>query len=326
MGLIEKYGTNRESVTLQVDVSNNDLFSGLSSPLRSRYVIWAAGEFQYPRAGGAMFTGSEHCLHNSKVRSWAELPGDDFVVIGGYESGMDAASNLASCGKRCTVVSSKAYWSVATEDPSTELAPYTAARVRTACSSPTPPRLLAPLRVFAVEEDGVDSTGNAGGYLVRARWHTPTKHRSGELRAPLKNVAAMGDIVEGSELLLRTPQPPLLCVGFEGSIVSGVAKHLFGWPKQLTEGGEGCAETSPLLTENDESTMTQGLFLVGPAVRHGELSFCFVYKFRQRFGIVANAIARGLGQDTTEAVETCRKMNMFLDDFECCKAACGEAC
>jgi len=25
-------------------------------------------------------------------------------------------------------------------------------------------------------------------------------------------------------------------------------------------------------------------------VRHGELSFCFVYKFRQRFAIVANAI------------------------------------
>ena len=27
-----------------------------------------------------------------------------------------------------------------------------------------------------------------------------------------------------------------------------------------------------------------------------------------------------------DGVEACRKMNMFLDDFECCKAACGEAC
>ena len=76
----------------------------------------------------------------------------------------------------------------------------------------------------------------------------------------------------------------------------------------------------------DESTATPGLFLAGPSVRHGELSFCFVYKFRQRFGVVADAICKGLGRDTTKAVEQCRKMNMFLDDFSCCKSACGEAC
>ena len=67
-------------------------------------------------------------------------------------------------------------------------------------------------------------------------------------------------------------------------------------------------------------------FLAGPAVRHGELSFCFVYKFRQRFGVVADAIARQLGRETDQAVEACRKMNMFLDDLSCCKAACGESC
>ena len=61
-------------------------------------------------------------------------------------------------------------------------------------------------------------------------------------------------------------------------------------------------------------------------MRHGELSFCFVYKFRQRFGVVANAIAMGLGRETEGAVEAARDMNMFLDDFQCCKAACGEAC
>ena len=69
-----------------------------------------------------------------------------------------------------------------------------------------------------------------------------------------------------------------------------------------------------------------GLFLVGPAVRHGELSFCFVYKYRQRFAIVADAIARGLGRSTEHAIEECRKMNMYLDDFSCCQAACGESC
>ena len=88
-------------------------------------MIWAAGEFQYPRANTELFPGSELCMHNSSVRSWKTLPGDDFVVIGGYESGMDAAYNLATCGKSCTVVSSTAFWHVTTEDPSTELAPYT---------------------------------------------------------------------------------------------------------------------------------------------------------------------------------------------------------
>ena len=44
------------------------------------------------------------------------------------------------------------------------------------------------------------------------------------------------------------------------------------------------------------------------------------------FGVVADAIAQGLGLDTHEAVDECREMNMFLDDFECCKAACGETC
>ena len=74
------------------------------------------------------------------------------MVIGGYESGMDAAYNIACCGKKCTVVSSTAFWRVTTDDPSTELAPYTAERVREArAEAPVPPRLLAPLRVFKVE-------------------------------------------------------------------------------------------------------------------------------------------------------------------------------
>merc|ERR1711924_90854 len=89
---------------------------------------------------------------------------------------------------------------------------------------------------------------------------------------------------------------------------------------------DGCAGNSPLLNEYDESTKPPGLFLVGPAVRHEGMSFCFVYKFRQRFGIVGEAIARNLGYKVKEAVESLYEMNMFLDDFSCCAAACGESC
>ena len=129
---------------------------------------------------------------------------------------------------------------------------------------------------------------------------------------------------EGSELVVHTAQPPVLCTGFQGSVACA-ARHLFNLADESGE-AKGCLAGAPLLTEEDESTKVPGVFLVGPTVRHGELSFCFVYKFRQRFGVVANTIARQLGRDTAQAVDACRKMNMFLDDFSCCKAACGESC
>mmetsp|Transcript_7038 Transcript_7038/g.20603 ORF Transcript_7038/g.20603 Transcript_7038/m.20603 type:complete len:81 (+) Transcript_7038:314-556(+) len=78
-----------------------------------------------------------------------------------------------------------------------------------------------------------------------------------------------------------------------------------------------------MLTDDDESTAVPGVFLVGPSVSHGDLSFCFVYKFRQRFGIVADKICRGLGRDTAAAVAECRKTNMYLDDLSCCVGSCG---
>ena len=126
---------------------------------------------------------------------------------------------------------------------------------------------------------------------------------------------------EGTEVALRTPQPPLLCTGFPGSVALGAAREHFAFGSEA-----GCGGGSPLLTLSDESTLTPGLFLTGSLVRHGELSFCFVYKFRQRCGVVADAIARGLGFDTEQAVEHCRETGMFLDDFESCKGACGELC
>ena len=51
--------------------------------LRARYVVWAAGEFQYPKETSTALDGAELCVHNSRVDSWKTLPGDDFVLIGG---------------------------------------------------------------------------------------------------------------------------------------------------------------------------------------------------------------------------------------------------
>jgi len=298
--------------------------------LTARYVVWAAGEFQYPADPAEnSVVGAELCMHNSSVRSWAKLSGDDFVVIGGYESGADACFNLAKAGKRSTVLASTACWNVCTSDPSLELAPYTAARLRevTAAGFSPRPKLLAPLRVLRVEK------AKAGGFNVIAAWKGAQELPPlGPLRKPLMIHAKGGGAAdtstpggaEGSELVVHTPQPPVLCTGFEGSVRSA-ARHLFNLADE-SDVAKGCLAGAPILTLDDESTKVPGVFLVGPTVRHGQLSFCFIYKFRQRFGIVADAICRGLGRDTKMAVEICRLQNMYLDDFRCCETECGESC
>ena len=296
--------------------------SATTEALAARYVVWAAGEFQYPRESeSAVFRGAELCTHNSRVRSWAKLPGDDFVLIGGYESGADAAVNLAKAGKQATVLASTATWNVHTPDPSTELAPYTAMRLRevSAAGFSPRPKLLAPLRVLRVEKAA------KGGFNVVATWKAVEEPPpTGPLRKPLAADADEAS-AEGSELVVHTPQPPVLCTGFEGSVASA-AHHLFDFAGPSEE-AKGCLAGAPLLTNEDESTTVPGVFLVGPSVRHAQHSFCFVYKFRQRFGIVANAICRGLGRrDADTAVEVARKMNMFLDDLQCCETTCGETC
>ena len=307
----------------KVDVAPSSHANGANGTeaetLRSRYVVWAAGEFQYPLGESETFPGSALCRHNSTIRSWSDLPGDDFVVIGGYESGMDALYNLSMCGKRCTVVSSTAFWHVATDDPSTELAPYTMERVRQAFKIAKPkPKLLAPLRIESVEK-----VSSGKGFALKGKWAAPVEYEGGENRVPIdgdESIEETGE--EGAEIELRTPQAPLLCTGFAGSVKMGVAKDLFAWGGKSS----GCMAGAPLLTDEDESTKTPGLFLVGPQVRHEDHVLCFVYKYRQRFGVVADVIARGLDFETEQHIEQLRELDMFLDDFSCCKGACGETC
>jgi len=337
----------------EIDICNNnddkdDEKDKDNKTITTRYVVWAAGEFQFPRdqdkneqettaksenndstttsttsttttSSKFSFPGSDLCLHNSKVDSWAKLPGDDFIVIGGYESGIDAAVNLARAGKKCKVLASTPCWNVKTGDPSTELAPYTSDRLRTVLShdfSPQP-KLFAPIRVIAV-----DDLGN-GEYGVAAKWKAmdddapPSTYSSSGFRA---QVPGDSDTIK----VFRTKQRPILCTGFEGS-VAAQAGHLFAFPDPTAK-KKACVGDGPLLTRDDESTKVTGVFLVGPAVSHGDLSFCFVYKFRQRFAVVANAICNGLGMDTTAAVAECRRTNMYLDDFLTCQDTCGDAC
>ena len=239
--------------------------------VRTKHVIWAAGEFQYPLT--VDIPGSEYCRHTATIGRYKELKGENIIVIGGYESGVDAAFHLAANGKQVQLFDSGCPWASTTSDPSVSLSTYSLERM-TDQRFVDNVELQPYTRIAAIQPDG-------------------DKYR----------VATLDGIQ------FSTDSAPLLAVGFKGS--QHLVKGLF---EQRQDG-------FPLLTENDESTTTTGLFLCGPAVRHGNQSFCFIYKYRQRFAVVAKAVATSLGLPASE-LETYRMWGMYLDDLSCCGQEC----
>ena len=240
--------------------------------LQAKQVIWAAGEFQYPRFGG--FVGSELCRHTATIASYDELEGDDFIVVGGYESGVDAAYHLACRDKRVCLFDKDCPWEEESSDPSDALSPFTLERMR--------------------DDRFVEQ--------VELVPHTPIES--------VARVDSMYEVTAQGGRRLQTPVPPLLAGGFEGS--QRLVADLF----------ERREDGSLLLSEDDESTLVPGLFLCGPAVRHNEHVFCFIFKYRQRFAVVAKAIATSLGLPA-EDLEEYRKWGMYLDDLSCCGVQCA---
>ena len=237
----------------------------------TRNIIWAAGEFQFPQIHG--FTGSELCRHTATIPSFGALDGDDFVIIGGYESGVDAAYHIAQQDKRVRLLDSKCPWKETSSDPSVALSTYSRERM----------------------------------YNTRFRKHV-------ELCAntEVDTIRRDGDtyeVIACNGTTYRTDVQPILAGGFVGGL--GRVAHMF---EQRDDG-------FPELSEHDESTITPGLFLCGPAVRHDNHVFCFIYKYRQRFAVVAKKIATSLGL-AAEELEGYRDWGMYLDDLSCC----GEEC
>ncbi|MDM7324990.1 MAG: NAD(P)-binding domain-containing protein [Thermus sp.] len=239
-------------------------------PLEAPFLVFAVGEFSFPRRP---FPGASLALSYARVGSFARLAREapERVVIGGYESGMDAALHLVSRGVRVLVLDPNAPWEGQTGEPSYDLSPFTLDRLRAA------PKGLLRLR--------------RGRVLALKRF--------GE-----------GYVLVTEEGRLRTPYRPLLATGFADGL--DLVEHLF------VRGPEG----QVLLTLEDESTLAPGLFLAGPRVRHGGAPFCFIYKFRARFPIVARAIARRLGRDEGP-LEAYQREGMWLEDPSCCEVSCA---
>lgn len=239
--------------------------------LRARHVVWAAGEFQYPRLN--VFTGSELCRHTATIRRYNDLEGDDFIIIGGYESGVDAAYHLSLRGSSVHLFDRGSPWKEITSDPSVALSTYSLERMSQPCF-----RSLV------------------------------TLHGDSPIRT-VKQVDGAYEVATVDDQRFTSSVPPILASGFLGS--HRLVRDMF---EQRPDG-------YPLLNEHDESTLHQGLFLCGPAVRHDDHVFCFIFKFRMRFAVVAKAIATSLGLPA-ERLEEYRHWGMFLDDLSCC----GEEC
>jgi thioredoxin reductase len=137
-------------------------------------------------------------------------------------------------------------------------------------------------------------------------------------RLTLVGAHATGIKLDGDEWLvslgngrkLRADSRPIAATGYGPGL--GPVSHLFarredGWPE---------------LDEDDQSTLAPGLFLSGPAIRHGGLKFCFVYKFRQRFAHIARIIGERAGKDVT-GLEAWRAAGMLTDDLSCCGVECA---
>ena len=240
--------------------------------LLSTNLIWAAGEFQYPSVSG--FEGSELCRHTSTVPKYGDLEGDDFLIIGGYESGIDASYHLARCDKKVRLFDIGSPWAEASSDPSIALSTFSFERMEDVSFGKN-------VELFS--------------------------------ETPVSSVTLVGDTYE-----LRTEDghtfeskvQPLLASGFVGS--HKFVSHMF----------EEREDGFPLLSDSDESTIVPGMYLCGPAVRHGNENFCFIYKYRQRFAIIAQSIASSMGIDTVEFVDAYRRWGMYLDDLSCCGQEC----
>ena len=240
--------------------------------LLAKNVIWSAGEYQYPSLG--VFEGSELCRHTSTIGNYTDLEGDDFLIIGGYESGIDAAYHLARNDKNVFVFDQNCPWGEESSDPSIALSTYSFERMRNEKFDNNVELFGETLVEAIVHEEGVYGLTTQDGQTFRSNTQ------------------------------------PILANGFDGS--HKFVAHLF---EQREDG-------FPSLSEQDESTIVPGMYLCGPSVRHDGHIFCFIFKYRQRFAIVAEAIASSLGYETEEFVSTYREWGMYLDDLSCCGVEC----
>jgi len=238
--------------------------------LSPHFVIWAAGEFSHPDTRG--IRGAELCVHSSQVRDWSTLRGKKFSIVGGFESGIDAAIHLAWLGKDAHLLSRAEPWGDRSSDPSRSISPRTRDRLR---------RCL------------LDAPGSLSFY------------KNADITQVIKTRTGY-ELTDADGTPFQSPTAPILATGFHSSL--DIISRSFTW-----RGGHAILDEA-----TDESSLTPGLFYSGPSLMHREAMFCFIYKFRARFGIIARTIAQRLGKPWEQPLKLWRERGFMVEDLACC--------
>lgn len=239
------------------------------------YLIWAAGEFQNPEIKNIL--GSEHCIHSSFIKYPSQIQGDNFVIIGGYESGVQLAYDLIQNEQRVTLINPIKIDDSSTSDPSRVLSPYTFNKYEKLKNSKLYTELLG--EVNSVEQ-------NQGEFLIKLKDNT----------------------------IIQTEEIPMCATGF--SLVKEPIKEF------ISDREDGSPK---LIEKTDEFFGQKNIYLSGPSVRHDGHIFCFIYKFRQRFGVIVEDILRKEKHEEEKIsalVERWKVNGMYLADLSCCGDEC----
>ncbi|MCH2042728.1 MAG: NAD(P)-binding domain-containing protein [Saprospiraceae bacterium] len=240
-----------------------------------RYLIWAAGEFLNPQINNIL--GAEHCLHSSQIKYPSKVKDGEFVVIGGYESGVQMAYDLIKGNKNVTLVNPFKVDDMETSDPSRILSPYTYSKYSQMKKSEQYTEVLG--EVVAVTND------------------------NDRFQVLLQDGAT-----------IETDNIPICATGF--SLVSEPIEEFILYRE----------DGSPILNEEtDEFIDQQNIYLSGPSVRHDNHIFCFIYKFRQRFGVIVEDILKKeecSEEDLSYLVNKWKRAGLYLSDLSCCGDEC----
>ncbi|TCI25104.1 MULTISPECIES: NAD(P)/FAD-dependent oxidoreductase [Exiguobacterium] len=113
---------------------------------------------------------------------------------------------------------------------------------------------------------------------------------------------------------VKTDHVPIVATGYKPNL--GPFREWFEWD----------ASGMPVLNDRDGSTIDERLFLIGPSVRQRNVIFCFLYKYRQRFAVVAETMLtlsdQQVDKDQADVFNDYIDNDMFLDDLSCCDAGC----
>ena len=240
-----------------------------------RYLVWAAGEFQNPQIKG--IKGVEHCIHSSAVKKPHDLNGDDFIIIGGYESGAQMAIEMVKHNKNVTLINPTKIDEADTSDPSKVLSPYTLNKFLEIKNTPN----------FSEVIGIAESVNKEGDYF---------------------------SVQTDDKTIFKSSHPPICATGF-----SLVQKPI---EKLITMRDDGF----PLLKEETDELYNQDdIYLAGPSVRHDSHIFCFIYKFRQRFGVIVEDILDKEMysiNDIVSLVNIWKQNGLYLSDLSCCDQEC----